>query len=47
MDISILALEAMGFKSLGPGESLSGTFTRVDVFSIQGIYLESDSKVFH
>jgi hypothetical protein len=37
--LSNYALEAMGYKTLDPGEKLTAKFTRVDVFALQGISL--------
>lgn len=39
--LSNYALEAMGYSLIGPSEKLNAKFTRVDVFSIQGISLRA------
>src|SRR6056297_207828 len=41
MPLTSYALESMGYKALGPSESLTGTFTRVDVFVVEGITLDA------
>lgn len=43
MHITNHGLEAMGYETMGPSECLRGTFTRIEIFSIQGMALETTS----
>jgi hypothetical protein len=40
MDLSYSVLEAIGFRPLGPTENVKGIFSRIDIFSIQGIIID-------
>jgi hypothetical protein len=39
MQVSTHGLEAMGFKALGQNETVTGTFTRIEIFEVQGFTL--------
>ncbi|HUF87153.1 MAG TPA: hypothetical protein VMM59_07200 [Thermohalobaculum sp.] len=41
MGITKYGLEAIGYKAFGPGETVKGTFMRMEVFSVQGFTLDA------
>lgn len=41
MQVSTHVLEAMGFKALGQNETVIGTFTRVEIFEVQGFIFDA------